>query len=130
MEDDVKQRLSNRDLWTRALFMVLFVFAYSIAELVITLIVIFQFFSVLFTGRANTPLLEFGANTSAYVYQILRFQTFNTETRPFPFSSWPEEEAGGSQWTQDESAADPESPARQENTDVSRDEEDTGPPRD
>jgi hypothetical protein len=99
MEDAIKQRLTNRDLWLRALFMVLFAIAYSIAELVITIVVVLQFFVVLFAGRANENLLALGNNLSTYVYQILQFETFNTETRPYPFQSWPSAEPGENRWT-------------------------------
>jgi hypothetical protein len=45
---------------------------------------------VLFTGGANEPVLRFGRNLGAYIRQVLEFQTFNTELRPFPFSDWPD----------------------------------------
>ena len=78
--------------------MLLFVFAYSVAEMIIVFLALFQFFAALFTGRANEPLLQFGKNLSAYIYEILDFQTFNTEVRPFPFMPWPDEEPGGEDW--------------------------------
>ena len=55
--------------------MLLFVFAYSVAEMIIVFLALFQFFAALFTGRANEPLLQFGKNLSAYIYEILDFQT-------------------------------------------------------
>ena len=54
-------------------------------------VVVVQFLLVLFTGRVNWRLLQFGNNLSAYFYALLRFQTFNTEVRPFPFADWPNE---------------------------------------
>lgn len=105
MEVELKSRLTSRDLWIRALYMLFFVIAYSVAELVITLIVLFQFVSVLFTGSANTSLLKFGHNLSTYVYQVFRFLTFNTEMHPFPFSDWPDETPEGSRWV--DQAAEP-----------------------
>ncbi|MFP6815301.1 MAG: DUF4389 domain-containing protein [Pseudomonadales bacterium] len=91
MEQETKQRLTRRDIWMRALFMVLFAIAYSVAEAVVVLLVLFQFVTVLLTGHANQKALRLGHNLSTYVYQILQFQTFNTESRPFPFSDWPDE---------------------------------------
>jgi len=98
MEDEMKERLTSRDLWTRALYMVLFVIAYSVAEIVLTLLVVFQFFAILFTGNANTSLLKLGHNLSAYIYQILQFETFNTEQKPFPFSDWPDDTPEENRW--------------------------------
>jgi hypothetical protein len=98
MEEATKQRLTNPGVWSRALFMVLFAIAYSIAETIMFFLVVFQFLSVWLTGSANEPLLRFGTNLSKYVYQILQFETFNTETRPFPLSDWPDDPMGGGSW--------------------------------
>jgi len=98
MEEEIKQRLSNRNVWMRGLYMLLFLIAYSVAELVIGVVAIFQFVVVLFTGRANKNALELGNNLSTYVYQVFRFQTFNTETKPYPFSDWPREAVEENVW--------------------------------
>ena len=70
--------------------MVLFAILYGLAEIVIWAVVIFQFLVVLFTGAKNERLLDFGQKLTTYIYQIVLFQTFNTEAHPFPFSDWPE----------------------------------------
>ena len=101
MEDRTRQRLVSGDIWIRALNMALFAIAYSIAKFIIVFLVIFQFVTVLFTRRVNEPLLQFGKNLSIYILEILEFQTFNTELRPFPFSPWPDEEPGGEEWLDD-----------------------------
>jgi len=49
-----------------------------------------QSFWVLFTGETNKLLEKFGQSLAAYTYQIIRYLTFNTEERPFPFDlDWP-----------------------------------------
>jgi hypothetical protein len=106
MEEEIKQRLTSRDIWIRALYMVFFGIAYSVAELVIVLLVLFQFLVILFTGRANENALRLGKNVSAYVYQVFQFQTFNIETRPYPFSDWPDEVVEDNVWTADQEAED------------------------
>ena len=98
MNDQIKERLTRRAVWVRALFMVFFAIAYAIAELVVGAVVIVQFLVVLFTGGANERLLRFGNNLSAYVYRILRYQTFNTESQPFPFADWPNEKVADNPW--------------------------------
>ncbi len=98
MEEVLRQRLTSRGIWSRALYMVLFAIAYTITETIIFFLVVFQFIAILLTGSANQPLLRFGTNLSTYVYQMLQFQTFNTETHPFPFSDWPDEDAQGDRW--------------------------------
>ncbi len=105
MEEELRQRLTSRDLWIRGFYMVLFSIAYSMAKVILVFLVIFQFVTVLATGRANEPLLRFGNNLASYIYDILEFQTFNTEVQPFPFSPWPDEEPGGEQWLDGDSGA-------------------------
>jgi hypothetical protein len=111
MDEALKDRLTSRDLWMRALFMILFVIAYSIAEILITVTVIVQFLIILFTGSANELLIRFGNNLSTYVYQIIRFETFNTEERPFPFMDWPDEPLGENRWLPDPDPGTPAEPA-------------------
>ena len=90
MEDEIKQNLRNRDTWWRALYMLLFMVIYGVAEFVIGAVVLFQLFSVLFTGDTNERLLALGQNLSTYVYQITLFLTFNSDEHPYPFGDWPD----------------------------------------
>jgi hypothetical protein len=101
MEEVMKQRLTSRNLWTRALYMLFFVLAYGIAEAVVTVVVIVQFFFALISGRANENLLVFGNNLSTYVRQILQFQTFNSEYLAYPFGDWPDEGLGSDVWLEE-----------------------------
>lgn len=105
MDDQIKERLTRRSVWARALFMVLFAVAYSIAELLVWVVAIAQFLVVLFAGPANEPLLRFGNNLSAYAWQVLRYVTFNSETQPFPFADWPDEAVDANPWSGDLAAA-------------------------
>lgn len=114
MNDEMKARLTSGDVWMRALYMIFFAIAYSVAEVLIVLTVIFQFLNILFTGNANLPLLRFGRNLSEYVFQVVQFETFNTEERPFPFTDWPDQEPGGEQW---QASASSETQVRKTTTD-------------
>lgn len=82
--------VKDKGTWKRILFMVLFVFIYGVAEVVVTAVVVLQVLFRLFTGNTNERLLTFGRQVSDYIYQILMFMTFNSEEKPFPFSSWPD----------------------------------------
>ena len=101
MDTELRERLTSKHLWSRALYMALFVVAYIVAETLLTLTVIFQFVSILVSGSANGPLLKFGLNLSTYIYQIVCFQTFNNEEKPFPFSDWPAGEPEENRWLVD-----------------------------
>jgi len=92
MDQETKDRLNNPSLWKRALYMLIFSIIRALAEGVVTFVAIFQFITLLVTGSANEPLLKFGTNLSAYIYQIMQFLTFNSEDHAFPFSDWPDEQ--------------------------------------
>ncbi len=80
---------ARQAVFVRALFMILFVIIYYVAEWLVVAVAVFQFVVVLITGKQNANLTAFGEGLSRFVYQIARFLTFNTEDKPFPFSEWP-----------------------------------------
>ena len=94
MDNEVKENIKNRSTWIRFLYMLLFVVFYSVAELVIWAVVLFQVAVNLFTGKSNERLLLFGNQLSRYVYEILLYLTYNSEDLPFPFSGWPSSNVG------------------------------------
>jgi hypothetical protein len=85
----VWKNFKNGQTWLRGLFMLLFILIYGVTEVIITAVVVLQFFFVLFTGNLNPRLKEFGAHLSTYVYGIMRYWTYNFEEKPFPFAPWP-----------------------------------------
>ena len=89
MSDNVKENIKSPTTWSRALYMLLFVFIYHVAEVVLAAVVLFQLLVVIFTGQANVRLLGFGQGLGTFIYQIVRFLTYNSEDRPFPFGDWP-----------------------------------------
>lgn len=87
-KDELRQHLTTREIWVRGLYMLLFAVIYSIAEIVVVAVVVFQFIARLVTGEVNQRLLIFGQQLSGYLYDMLRFFTFNTEEKPYPFAPW------------------------------------------
>ncbi|MDX8381787.1 MAG: DUF4389 domain-containing protein [Ghiorsea sp.] len=87
---DVKTLIQDKSIWIRLLYMALFAILYSVAEVVIIAVIVYQFLNVLITGgNKDEKVAGLGLQLSTYVYQILQFQTFNTETKPYPMSDWP-----------------------------------------
>lgn len=76
-------------VWARLLFVALFAVLYSLAEVVLAAVVILQFIILLVTGNTNARLIVFGRELSVYACQTWLYFTFNSDTRPFPFSDWP-----------------------------------------
>ncbi len=82
--------LTNKNTWKRVLYMLLFALAYSVAEFILMAVVIAQVLFKLITGDINDNLKILGKQAALYIYDVMSFLTFNTETKPFPFSAWPD----------------------------------------
>ncbi len=95
MNPELKDNLRKRQTWLRGLYMLLFIVIFHIAEFLVGAVVLLQFLFTLVTGETNARLLRFGQSLSEYVYQILRFLSFNTEDMPYPFSDWPTSDTAG-----------------------------------
>ena len=86
----LEENIKSRSTWLRLLFMMIYYVLVCLASLVATFVVVVGFLWVLFTGEVNRQLREVGQGIAAYLYEIVRYLTFNTDEKPFPFgSSWP-----------------------------------------
>jgi len=85
LDPTIKRNLLNQNTWLRLAFMVLFVFIYTIVEVVIAGVVVLQFVSHLLTGTDNPILRVVGGFLGRFIYQMVLFLTYNTECKPFPF---------------------------------------------
>ena len=86
----IEQNLKSRSTWLRLLFMAIFGLIISLTGMVGTVIVVLGFFWVLFTGEVNPELRQIGQAIASYMYEIVRYLTFNTDDKPFPFGGrWP-----------------------------------------
>ena len=92
MSNDVKENLKSQSTWMRGLYMLLYIIFSRIAELVLGVVILFQFLLTLFTGETNDRLLKLGQGLSTYIYQTLQFLSFNSEYHPYPFGAWPKGE--------------------------------------
>ena len=87
---DFEEHIKSRTTWLRLLFMIVFVFLYGVSRIVVIAVVVLQFLWVLFTGETNDKLKAFGQSLATYTYQLVRYLTYNTDSRPFPFDDdWP-----------------------------------------
>tara|TARA_R110002096_G_scaffold22547_7_gene72292 strand:- start:605 stop:949 length:345 start_codon:yes stop_codon:yes gene_type:complete len=95
VDDDEKKHALEQNLksgvtWLRGLFMLISCLLISVASAVGTLIVILGFFWVLFSGEVNRQLQQAGQSLASYIYEIIRYLTFNSDERPFPLGGeWP-----------------------------------------
>lgn len=90
----IGQNLKSRTTWLRLLFMCIFAFLIGLAGMVGSFVVVVGFLWVLITGEINRQLQQVGQSLAAYIYEIVRYLTFNSEDKPFPFGAeWPSEKA-------------------------------------
>jgi len=89
-ETPADENWKSRATWTRFLFMVICVVLVWLASFVGAAVVGLGFLWVLFTGEVNRELREVGQSLGTYVYENIRYLTFNTDDRPFPLGNpWP-----------------------------------------
>ena len=86
----IEENIKSRSTWLRLLFMFAYYVIGTVATAVLSVVVILGFFWVLFTADKNSQLQQAGQAIAAYLYEIIRYLTFNTEDKPFPFGNdWP-----------------------------------------
>jgi outer membrane biosynthesis protein TonB len=88
--DDLVGNLKESSQWIRILFMIAFAAVlYLVMAPIILVLMLAQALFALFSGKSNDNLRVMGDVISQYVYQILRFVSYNDERKPFPFSDFP-----------------------------------------
>ena len=87
---EIRKNIAETETWKRGMFMLLFLVFAKIAGLVIMVIMVFQFVMKLITGHFNERLLPVSRSLAQYVLQIVQFNTFLTEQRPYPYDNWPQ----------------------------------------
>jgi hypothetical protein len=83
-----------RNLWIRALLMLLMAAAFQLAAWVLVCVAVLQLVLAVATDSSNDRLRAFGCGLGRYLGQIAEFETFGTEDLPFPFSDWRSQPAG------------------------------------
>lgn len=86
----VSENVRDPNVWVKFANLILFWFIFYAAVFAAGAISLVQFLSRLFTGEANERLSEFGGNMATFLQQLVKYLTFNSEDRPFPFAPWPD----------------------------------------
>ena len=88
MDEQINDNLKKLSTWKRLFFMLLFAVIMALVRMLLWGVVLLQVGSLLLTGKVNNHILNFGRSLSVYIYHILLFLTFNTDSLPFPFADW------------------------------------------
>jgi fatty acid desaturase len=83
----IEENIKSRSTWLRLLYMAVFYVLAMLTGAVLSVVVVLAFFWVLFTGEKNEQLQQAGQAGGAYLNELVRYLTFNTEDRPFPFGN-------------------------------------------
>lgn len=75
--------------WARGLFSLAFIVMFAVAETLLTVLAVVQFLWLMLYRAPNAQLRGFGASLGAWMAQVARFQSAQTEDKPFPWGEWP-----------------------------------------
>lgn len=78
----------TRQTLIRGLYMLLFWLILTMITYGLGIVVIIQFFFVLFLRQPNALLLAISNFISQYIHHILAFLTFKQTRLPYPFGKW------------------------------------------
>lgn len=87
--EELKSNLLSSKHWLRLLYMLLFAVILYVAIMVVWVLVVVQFLFSLITGQDNFKIRQFAYSLSTYIYQTLKFLTYSSDEKPFPFADWP-----------------------------------------
>lgn len=90
MDEQLKSNLTSGQQWSRLIIMLAFIICLQVASFAVSVLVILQFFFTLITGSNNQNLKQFADTLSQYIYQAVRYVTYCSEEKPFPFAPWPD----------------------------------------
>lgn len=88
--EQLTSNLKSSKHWLRLIFMLIFAVVLQITSIVMWVLVIAQFIFSLVSGEDNPNLRKFGHSLSIYIFHTLKFLTYTSEEKPFPFADWPQ----------------------------------------
>ncbi|MFW5442852.1 MAG: DUF4389 domain-containing protein [Methylococcaceae bacterium] len=88
MQQEINENLKKINTWKRIFFILVFTVIVGLVRILLWAVIFLQIASSLITGEPNKNILAFGSKLSAYLYHILLFLTYNTDSLPFPFQDW------------------------------------------
>jgi hypothetical protein len=76
------------NLWLHGLIMLILVLLVNLAQTVLGVCAILQFFWMLFAKERNAGIARFGQGIAHWLAVTARFLTGDSDERPFPWTSW------------------------------------------
>lgn len=88
--EQVKKNAKDSSTWLRLLYIVIVFISFEMAKTLLVAITVFQFLHTMVTNGQNEPLLKFSKSLTTFMSQCLRYLTYASDEKPFPFSDWPQ----------------------------------------
>jgi len=82
----------NAEIFSRVFYTLLFFFIGWVTLWVFFFVVLIQFGFLLITGQVNTNLKGFNTEVGAFIFDMIKYLSFQTNNKPFPFRDWPYDE--------------------------------------
>jgi hypothetical protein len=82
----------NAETFSRIFYTVLFCLIGWMTLWVFTFVVLIQFGFLLITGQVNKNLKGFNKEIGLFLYDMIKYLSFQTNVKPFPFRDWPYDE--------------------------------------
>ncbi len=79
----------NSEIFSRIFYTVLFAFIGWMSLWVFAFVVLIQFGFLLITGQVNKNLKGFNQEVGLFIYDMIKYLSFQTNQKPFPFRDWP-----------------------------------------
>ena len=86
----LEHKPTARDVWLSGLFMLLFMIAFWVGQVLLNLLAVVQFLWLLFAREPNQLLVRFASALSTWFSDVTRFLSCATEEKPFPWIEWPD----------------------------------------
>lgn len=88
--NSLKDNFLNPDAWLRLMLILVFLVVRWVLMVVINVLIAAQFLFVIFSGSKNENLDTASCMMSAYLTQIVEYQTFVSDIQPWPLSEFPD----------------------------------------
>ncbi len=83
----VKKKSERKEAWMRIIVGIISGLLLGIWRSLICILTIIHWFIVVFSGKRNKNIADFCEYWNTEFYKLTRYMTFETNKRPFPFSS-------------------------------------------
>ena len=73
------------EIWERFLFSIVLLILFAVAQNLVWLVAVVQFLWMLFYGRPNLQIAEFGARLGVWMKRLNLYLSGTTDEKPFPW---------------------------------------------